>query len=345
MDEQPLVSIIINNYNYAQFLSKAIDSALAQTYPNVEVLVVDDGSTDGSKEIIQQYSKRVKTIFKENGGQASALNAGFFASRGDIVIFLDSDDYLFDNAVEEVIKHWQEGLSKLHYRLGVVDSDNNSLGYTYPRNATLAVGDVYQTLLSKSTYPTVPTSGNAISRKALTEIFPIPEDDFRLAADNYLTTLVPFYGTVASIETALAGYRIHQNNRWVSATFDEGKLGKYVQHDLLRDKLLIEKAEQFGYEMPKDFELRFFGRLWSRLASLRLNFSNHPIPSDSRLNLTFSGLISLWKYSDLTPLRRAIYSVWFVWVGIMPLSLARPAVIWLFSPQARPKILRMMVSN
>ncbi len=345
MDEQPLVSIIINNYNYAQFLSKAIDSALAQTYPKVEVLVVDDGSTDGSKEIIQQYSERVKTIFKENGGQASALNAGFFASRGDIVIFLDSDDYLFDNAVEEVIKHWQEGLSKLHYRLGVVDSDNNSLGYTYPRNATLAVGDVYQTLLSKSTYPTVPTSGNAISRKALTEIFPIPEDDFRLAADIYLTTLVPFYGTVASIETALAGYRIHQNNRWVSATFDEGKLGKYVQHDLLRDKLLIEKAEQFGYEMPKDFELRFFGRLWSRLASLRLNFSNHPIPSDSRLNLTFSGSISLWKYSDLTPLRRAIYSVWFVWVGIMPLSLARPAVIWLFSPQARPKILRMMVSN
>ena len=89
-----LVSIIINNYNYARFLRAAIDSALGQSYASIEVLVVDDGSTDQSRAIIDSYGDRVKSILKKNGGQASALNAGFAQCQGDIVIFLDADDVL-----------------------------------------------------------------------------------------------------------------------------------------------------------------------------------------------------------------------------------------------------------
>ncbi len=74
---KPLVSILINNYNYGRFLSKAIDSALNQEYQNIEVIVVDDGSTDDSRKIIESYGERIKPVLKENGGQASAFNAGF----------------------------------------------------------------------------------------------------------------------------------------------------------------------------------------------------------------------------------------------------------------------------
>src|SRR6188768_2225570 len=99
MPQPPLVSIVIDNYNYARFLRAAVDSALAQAYPRVEVVVVDDGSTDDSREVIARYGDRISAVFKPNGGQASAFNAGFAASHGDLVLFLDSDDVLLPSAV------------------------------------------------------------------------------------------------------------------------------------------------------------------------------------------------------------------------------------------------------
>src|SRR4051812_11797773 len=102
-DQRPLASIIINNYNYALYLAAAIESALEQAYPNCEVVVVDDGSTDDSRQIIESYGSQITAIYKANGGQASALNAGFFASEGQIVLFLDADDVLLPAAMQLVI--------------------------------------------------------------------------------------------------------------------------------------------------------------------------------------------------------------------------------------------------
>lgn len=91
-------SIVITNFNYGRFLADAIDSALAQDHP-VEVVVVDDGSTDNSREVLARYHGRVTPVLKKNEGMASALNAGFQASCGDPVIFLDADDVLLGSAL------------------------------------------------------------------------------------------------------------------------------------------------------------------------------------------------------------------------------------------------------
>ena len=95
-----LVSIIITNYNYGAYLQSSIDSALRQRYEHIEVIVVDDGSTDNSREIIDSYGGRIVSILKANGGQCSCCNLGFQRSRGEGVIFLDADDVLFEDAVE-----------------------------------------------------------------------------------------------------------------------------------------------------------------------------------------------------------------------------------------------------
>ena len=98
-------TIIINNYNYGRFLAAAIESALNQTYADTEVVVVDDGSTDNSRQIIAGYGNRIRPVLKTNGGQASAFNAGFAASTGDVICMLDSDDLFYPNKVERIAKN------------------------------------------------------------------------------------------------------------------------------------------------------------------------------------------------------------------------------------------------
>src|SRR5436309_2461294 len=116
MTNAGLASIIVNNFNYGRFLREAIDSALNQTWPGVEVIVVDDGSTDDSREIIASYGDRIVPLLKPNEGQNSAFNAGFSVSRGAAIIFLDSDDALLPAAVEAVIDVFREqDVVKVHW--------------------------------------------------------------------------------------------------------------------------------------------------------------------------------------------------------------------------------------
>jgi glycosyltransferase involved in cell wall biosynthesis len=96
----PLVSVIIPAYNRAHTVAETIDSVLAQTYPNLEVIVVDDGSQDNTPEVLRSYGTRIKNIRQENAGQMVARNRGIAESHGEIVTFLDSDDIWLPACVE-----------------------------------------------------------------------------------------------------------------------------------------------------------------------------------------------------------------------------------------------------
>ncbi|HEY9768037.1 MAG TPA: glycosyltransferase [Coleofasciculaceae cyanobacterium] len=338
MKSSLLVSIIINNYNYDRFLAEAIDSALNQSYTDIEVIVVDDGSTDNSRQIISEYGDRIIAILQPNGKQAAAFNSGFAKSKGEIVIFLDSDDFLFSQAVAEIVAIWQPNLAKVHYRLNVVDGAGKSLGYSSPQGSSpLSRGKVWQMLLETGGYNSTPTSGNALSRQALTNLFPIPEQ-YKLTADDYLSFQVPFYGEVAAIERPLGVYRVHDSNQWALATVTGDRFKRFVCHDLQNFSLLTKKAQELGYQIPPDLEQRSIGRLWSRIISLRLNIQTHPVKGDRSTKLIYQGIRSLWKYSDFNLPKRIFYSLWFIWVGLMPLPLAKPAISWLYAPQHRPKL-------
>src|SRR6266446_7065204 len=97
------VSIVIVNHNYARFLKQAIESALAQTYADTEVIVIDDGSTDDSSEVIRSYGNLIIAVLKNNAGQLSCYTRGLAVSTGDLVLYLDADDYLHPHCVSEVI--------------------------------------------------------------------------------------------------------------------------------------------------------------------------------------------------------------------------------------------------
>src|SRR3954447_20177322 len=94
------VTVVVNNHGYERFVGAAIRSALEQTAP-AQVVVVDDGSTDGSRDVIGAFGDAVGAVYKPQGGQTSALNAAYPHARGDVVIFLDADDLLYPSAVEQ----------------------------------------------------------------------------------------------------------------------------------------------------------------------------------------------------------------------------------------------------
>lgn len=95
-----MVSIIIPTYNYAGFLHRAVQSCINQSYKTIEIIVIDDGSTDNTKEIAESYGSRITYIQQQNSGVSSARNRGLGCAAGDFIAFLDADDYLTENAIE-----------------------------------------------------------------------------------------------------------------------------------------------------------------------------------------------------------------------------------------------------
>jgi glycosyltransferase involved in cell wall biosynthesis len=228
MSTLPLVSIIINNYNYGRFVGVAIDSALSQTYRQTEVIVVDDGSTDQSHQIITEYEGRIIPVLKENGGQTSTFNTGFAVSRGEILLFLDADDFLLPGAVEKAVELFQSSKAvKVHWPLWEVDGKGNRTGRVKP-GMPLPGGDLRELLLTvgPDNIGTVPTSGNAWLRNYLAEVMPLPEIERQLhigsaSADLLLSTLAVLFGTIMPIREAMGCYRVHGQNDYAGTPFLE----------------------------------------------------------------------------------------------------------------------------
>ncbi len=222
--EPRLVSIIINNYNYGCFLRYAIESALSQTYPNTEVIVVDDGSTDKSGEIIAGYGKRVMPVLKENGGQASALNAGFSASRGDVVCFLDADDALLPDTLQKAAPLvLQADVTKVHWPMWITDRDGRRTGEI--QSPTLTEGNLRERVIQygpEGAFPAAPTSGNAWARWFLERVLPLPQQGFEVCgSDSFLSAMAPAFGLVRKLSMPQGLYRKHDANNYTGKTFEE----------------------------------------------------------------------------------------------------------------------------
>jgi len=191
MKDNPLVSILIDNYNYGRFLSQAIDSALNQTYSPTEVIVVDDGSTDNSREIIASYGNKIIPVLKENGGEASAYNAGFAASQGDIICLLNSDDAFLPEKVVEVVEAFGDrrylGLCchpvkwvDIDGKPSITNSSQEGSSITKNRHRELKREYDLRTDIKsgnvRNKLPDLPpTSGLSFRRSLLQQILPMPE--------------------------------------------------------------------------------------------------------------------------------------------------------------------------
>ncbi len=207
-------TIVITSYNASRFIADTIESALAQDYPNLEVIVVDDGSKDDSLAVIGRYSDRLTLISKQNGGQASAFNSGFARSRGSVVFFLDGDDTLLPDTVSRVAAMWNPAISKIHFKLQRMQQDGTPIpGSMLPPYRPLPSGDLTPLLRRFGYYPSPPTSGNAFSRAFLDHVLPMPEGSYRSSADTFLIGLAPLFGGIGALDGIGGHWRLTgQNN-------------------------------------------------------------------------------------------------------------------------------------
>jgi glycosyltransferase involved in cell wall biosynthesis len=338
--DKPLVSVVINNFNYGRYLAESIETALNQVYDATEVIVVDDGSTDNSREIIASYGRRIVPVLKENGGQASALNAGFARSQGDIVIFLDADDRLLPTTTEGVVAAFRKhpGVGRIQYRVAVIDGAGRPTGWLMPpRHVGMANGDLRGDLRRMGNYAWPPTSGNAFSSWSLRRILPMPEQDLRLSADYFLLRANALLAPIVSLNDVVgAHYRLHGANAYSARHLDLVQLRRYVELVRQCHTDIGNLAGQLGYpdypDDPGDLVDAFL--LAQRLALLRLDNRPAPIREDARWWLARRGMVAAFQRPD-APVVRLLSAAWFPLMAYAPKPLARWLAGVFLSPEAR----------
>lgn len=337
-----VVDIVINNHNYAAFLEDAIESACGQTHERVKVIAVDDGSSDDSRQVLARYDDRIELVLKENGGQASAINAGMERSDGDVVIFLDADDVLRPEASARVAAAFAADprLSKVQFRMETIDATGRPTGQVKPDpHLPMPNGDLRAAELTQP-YDLVwmATSANAFRAEALRRILPVPEAAYPVTgADWYLVHLMALLGDVASLEEIGAAYRVHGGN---SYELEEGRLDiahlrQAIEFAAATSPELLRLADELDLSRPE--RVLSIADLANRIVSLKLEPARHPLRDDSLAGLLADSMRAVRRRSDASALLKGSFVAWFAAIAIAPRPLARwLAELFLFPARRRP---------
>ena len=240
---KPFVSVLIDTYNHERFIEEAIVSVLAQDFPAAEreIIVIDDGSTDRTPEIVRKFEPHVRLLQKANGGQASAFNAGIPECGGEVVAFLDGDDWWVPQKLSHVIPVFAKDP-----RIGMVGhgtimmlSDGKQFTEVLregPRFSLQTVDGGRMFRWRKNFLGTRSTIRTSILKKVL----PVPET-IRIEADEFVFTMAAALGEVEILPEALFFYRLHSGNL-------------YSQHGFNVNN--VRRKQQSIAELARNLELR-----------------------------------------------------------------------------------------
>ncbi|MCS0501272.1 glycosyltransferase family 2 protein [Ancylobacter mangrovi] len=208
MSAGPQLAVIIACHNYERFVERAIRSVLDQAHPSCELVVVDDGSTDRSWEVIGRTGATAWRI--ANSGQLGACRYGLERTSAPFVLFLDADDELKPGSLDRIIGMLDPGVAKLQFSLARIDGDGHEL------DCGPAIFDTFRgreatarQVLRSGVYKTPSTSGN-VFRRDLCEV--LRDVDYEPSIDGVILFAAPFFGDVVSTSEELGRYRIHEAN-------------------------------------------------------------------------------------------------------------------------------------
>lgn len=251
----PDIAVVITCFNYAHFVAQAIDSCLAQTHPYRQIVVVDDGSTDDSLDVIRGYGDQVQVVAKENSGLLGACMAGLAQVEAEYVHFLDADDTAHPDLVAHCLPALASRPVKLQFQMAGMDEHGTPNGSVFP---TFAPGydrhDMIEDNRTLGLYQCPPTSGNVFHVATLRSLH-LDAENPRLPLDGAGCAVMPYLGEVVSLSEPLAGYRTHgtsmSNSQTVPTAAQSAKeIDEFTRNWEVATRLLGHDAPPYGDDEP-----------------------------------------------------------------------------------------------
>lgn len=333
---QPTVSAVVVSYNYRDFVGAALDSCLSQTIPFDQVIVVDDGSTDGSIDLIESYRDRVQIVEKVNGGPLSAVWTALEAVTSDYVYVLDADDVAEPGLLAEVKPLLGQGVVKVQFQLRSIDSGGKPLDSVFPSYAQdYSSPDMLRDNQMLGFYVCAPTSGNVFRADYLRYLRDLDLINSRGAFDGVPAQVAPYFGAITSINSPLALYRVHDKSlsQWGNPTpaLMDRELTRYrARWDEARSVLAASgkpapESEHTAYVLERQLLKPV---LEERRPSLRTA-------------LRYSRKIAR---SRVSPVQRVVLIAWALALPALPKHTANSLVVARRSPKRRNAVTRLAVT-
>jgi glycosyltransferase involved in cell wall biosynthesis len=333
-DGFPTIAAVIINYNYAPYVADAIESVLRQRPAFDEIIVIDDGSTDHSLEVIRPYTDRLKLITKPNGGQMTASIIGINEASSEYIYILDADDFVLDCFLSNVLPAITSLPVKAQFQLMGIGKDKRSLGSLFPAYPAgyddAAMREDNRTV---GFYTTPPTSGNVYRRETLAalDLTILPGND---PIDGAPNLAMPYLGKVVSTNVPVACYRVHGSNAW----------GKFTSPDCARLEWEMEWLHQHWRAVCRLIGLSNppFG-MDEPLALRQLKLMNAALGDGSRLCVLVYRYICRLPDSHMKWSHKIALTLWAVTLLTPGRRLRKKLVFARRSPVNRPRLLQRVV--
>lgn len=330
------ISVVVCNYNYADYIVSAVQSVIAQTYAAHQIIVVDDGSTDDSVARIRQYFPQVTLLTQANAGQRAAYNTGLTAVTGEVVLFLDSDDELLPHALHVLSTAFSQDVVKVHGKMHVIDNAGVSYDTVLPSH--LDAGDCGKALIAQGVlYKSPPATGNAYRVDALKRLFPLPQSlHEKHGADYFCIYGICVLGLIGRIEQPIIRYRLHQSSQHRVDTLGFGNALKKQD----RARIMQQRWEQLTAWIEQRLHRDYvFCPHYLDFTQQKLYYASdllHAIGLWQRLHVLKIHRSTLFKSievrHDLSTLKRLALTLWVVALPILPSRLLRPVAMLVCNP-------------
>jgi glycosyltransferase involved in cell wall biosynthesis len=331
-----MISVVIPCYNYAQYVGEAIQSVISQDYPYKEIIVVDDGSTDNSWEVITNFQDSVRTLKVINGGPLKACLAALELATGEYIYILDADDILIGpGALSTAAAALEKRPSKLQFPLLPVNAMGKAVSSAFPRfQEDYSTKQMIDEIRIRGSYLTPPTSGNIYRR----DVFALAHEvDYEIWTDGVAYLASPFFGDVVTIRIPLALYRIHQSNQSMTAPLNAERLREERSrvHARLNHLRKILPPEMSG-QIPRAETL--FGS-YQNIALEYVAIGKRPSSE-----LIAAALKALFR-EQKSGIQRTFIASWLILLGVAPASIRMKLAMWRASSWNAPKIVQILKSK
>lgn len=329
----PLLSIIITCYNYENYVQTAIESILDQRVDFIELIVIDDGSTDGSWDRINQYGNSLTAVRLQNGGALKASLHGLEMSSGRFVYFLDADDFLKPGSLDVIRGHLGDGVSKIQFRLAPVNHAGTVVGPDFPKlDSRHSSEDLRRLIALRGSYLTPPTSGNVYRRDVYQELGDL---SYERGIDGVSYLLAPFVGEVVSLDVSLGCYRIHNQNLTsftnVSASRVEWSAERFLRRlEHLRTLLAEKSIEWMGFRSDRQFAYVVESEI------LSLSLRNQVVPFE-----TFRRYARSIYAEEISP-KREMFVAMYMLLALAPHRVANELILFRINQTRYPRIRRIL---